>query len=274
MVSDANLRKLSRIVPLVLFLLISAILIFIVDINSIVENTNLNLGELLLIVSVSFIISVPVSILIRVITIGYIRISQSSGENSDIIFENDPQQQEIVSSMQFDQTAIKYMNQRVEDVLEKQIHDLHDIDDAAMRTLRINIILLGALASFAQIGNSLIDITQTHTTIGLFLIVVSSALAILTYHSSNPEFGPGQAYIEDFAKSRYNREFWRLETTLAYADWVNENAEINRDNGTLLLLCHLSLVLGLAMILFGIYSTLQMEANQGQFIFVPVSIPL
>jgi hypothetical protein len=157
-------------------------------------------------------------------------------------------------------SAMEMARGQAEQVMERQLNDLEDIDDASVRTLRINIILLGALASFGQAGTSFLDLTQFHTALGMTLIAVSTAFAILTYHISDPQFGLGPEYIEKIVDSQSDVRYWKADLALAYADWIEENEEINSRNGAYLIICHLALVLGLSLILFGIQQTI---ANTG-----------
>ena len=82
-------------------------------------------------------------------------------------------------------------------VIDAQNTTMADIDDKAMRTVRLNAVLLGLLVTGLQFASGMF-----HTTVlrGAFVLLIASTVSgIITYNESNLYVGPRGTYIEALA---------------------------------------------------------------------------
>lgn len=166
-------------------------------------------------------------------------------------------------------------------VLEAQQETVADIDDKAMRTVRLTVVLLGVLVSAVELADH--AFRSRLLSVGLALLVASLVIGVLTYSESTLYLGPNKSYLNQlrqarFAASgrgdrleRYSRMIaasspshlytdqsdvggeyrderrttaWEQDLLATYADWIDDNSTDVRRNGQLLLATQLSLVGG------------------------------
>lgn len=146
-----------------------------------------------------------------------------------------------------DQSAPRTLTFLYEDarrVIDHQIAYLNDVDDKAVRTVRINAVVLGVILSVRQL-TSQFSITDPFAGLATVAILGSMVAGIVTYTTSDAQFGPGPRYIDDVLDEPATESYWRSETLRSYADWIEDNEHVTRRNGTYLLVSQLLLLLGL-----------------------------
>lgn len=136
-------------------------------------------------------------------------------------------------------------------VLEAQNNAISDIDDKAMRTVRITIVLVGIVVAAARIGGTGI-FNRYLFAAGNGILLVSLITGVLTYSESNLYIGPNKDYIvqlvnDDFQETRWDRDI--LET---YADWIEENFEDVRWNGFLLFVTQILMLAGIVSLVLSV----------------------
>lgn len=136
-------------------------------------------------------------------------------------------------------------------VLDHQIAKLRDIDDKALRTVRIAMIFLGIVLSVAQFRGVRVFVNGW-TLVGGSLLVASIGFGVLTYTASKPDFGPGPSYVDRLLNSDPDTEEWRKTLLEGFGDWMEYTKEINVKNARWLLVTQLCLICGVLMISVGI----------------------
>lgn len=124
-------------------------------------------------------------------------------------------------------------------VIEAQNQTMTDIDEKAMRTVRLTAILAGVLitayqyspAAFSRLG------------IGgaLVFLFISAVSGMATYDESNLYLGPKGSYIESLAHDEVDGEDWDEDLLEVFAGMISGNHDDIVWNGTLLKICLVAL---------------------------------
>lgn len=136
-------------------------------------------------------------------------------------------------------------------VLDHQIAKVRDIDDKALRTVRIAVLFLGLVFSVTQLDSSSSFVNEL-TILGGSVLVVSIGFGVLTYTVSEPDLGPGPSYVDELLDSDPDPEEWDATLLAGYGDWMEDTHEVNEENAFWLLCTQASLVIGVTLIGIGV----------------------
>ena len=136
-------------------------------------------------------------------------------------------------------------------VLDHQIAKLRDIDEKALRTVRITVIFLGLVFSVTQLeGTS--GFVNGLTILGGSSLVASLGFGVLTYTASEPDFGPGPSYVDELLDSDPDPDEWNATLLAGYGDWMDDTRDVNGENAFWLLCTQVFLVAGVFLIGIGV----------------------
>lgn len=93
-------------------------------------------------------------------------------------------------------------------VIEAQNATMTDIDDKAMRTVRLNAVLLGLLVTGLQFAPGLFARTALEVTFAF--LIGSTICGVITYNESNLYVGPRGDYVEALAKDEFPDPPWTV----------------------------------------------------------------
>lgn len=131
-------------------------------------------------------------------------------------------------------------------VLEAQKSDIDDMDDKALRTVRVTALLLGVGATGVRvIGIPSIDGTIAGSSLASFLL--SLLFGVTVYNESNELIGPKADYLGRLRRNDLSAP-WEQDLLVQFEGWIADNQTIVERNGYLLIACQLFFVLG---VLFG-----------------------
>lgn len=156
---------------------------------------------------------------------------------------------------EFDTETLNLLLEESRSVIDHQLSKTNDIDDKALRTVRIETILLGALATASQIPKSPPDLNGW-ITVGTISLIGSLIAGVTTYAATSQNAGPSGEYIRTVLRHAGGCRRRKVELLESYSDWIDENADVNDRNGTLLGISQIALLLGIALISYGIYRTI------------------
>lgn len=137
-------------------------------------------------------------------------------------------------------------------VLDAQREMLSDIDEKAMRTVRLTAVLIGVFVAGARVtGTGVFD--PFWATTGIGLLFCSVVLGAATYNESD-EFalGPSKTYVEQLTADRIVGRSWDDDYLMSIAYWIGENYDVLWWNSWLLTGTRICFVLGLAAMLLAI----------------------
>ncbi|GAB7019361.1 hypothetical protein [Halostagnicola bangensis] len=128
-------------------------------------------------------------------------------------------------------------------VIDSQNGTMADIDDKAMRTVRLNAVLLGLLVTGLQFAPEMFQ--QRLLQAAFVLLIVSTVCGIITYNESNLYVGPRGEYVEDLAKDDFPNSPWEKDLLETMAGMIAENYDDIQRNSTWLTRTQIALVLGI-----------------------------
>ena len=137
----------------------------------------------------------------------------------------------------------KIIYQESKHVLEAQKNDIDDIDDKALRTVRITAILFAVGVT----GIEIIGVENINTTAAGFSIAslfLSLIFGVLVYNESDELIGPKASYLKDMREESMEAE-WNEDLLYQLEHWVEENQKSVEFNGYLLIFCQLFFILGI-----------------------------
>lgn len=136
---------------------------------------------------------------------------------------------------------IAYVEARA--VIEAQNTTMADIDSKAMRTVRLNAILLGLLFTGMQVAPPLLRTSRLQ--IAFVLLVAATTCGILTYNESNRYVGLQGKYIESLAGTDGSAAQWEVDFLTTMSGLIAENFRDLRRSSWWLTLTQALLILGI-----------------------------
>lgn len=143
-----------------------------------------------------------------------------------------------------DVEALRRLLGRSEKIVEKQLDTLTDTDDKALRTVRVEAVLLGAIATAAQIAPESIPVNVWMELGGTF-VVASIVAGIFTYSSSSPDLGPGPRDVHETLVEDPTETCLYLELLDEYRESIDHNRGVVFDSARYLYVTQALLVLGI-----------------------------
>lgn len=121
---------------------------------------------------------------------------------------------------------------------EYQVERLREIDSKAIEILKANLLIIGvlvtALSIAVQSGIDVSGVANPFTIGGAVLLLLSTAIAGVTYNASNVRGGIGRGAIERILAEEYTeREFYEV-LARSYGEWIEYNSEVTAVNDILI----------------------------------------
>ncbi len=145
------------------------------------------------------------------------------------------------------------MYEQGERVLDAQKEDINQLDDKALRTVRITAIIIGVGATGLQIvGSNSSNVSDTSSingdtaALGLCFLFLSLCLGILTYTESSEIIGPTAEYLDSMRDSRRGVE-WETDLLIQIPGWVSRNQEKVERNALVFSFCEATLIIGVGL---------------------------
>jgi len=162
------------------------------------------------------------------------------------------------ASFDGDPEVLPILREEAQRTVEQQVSTLNDIDTKASRILRINIVLLGLLVTGLSYisqaeGVAVAGFDNRYFVAGMGSVVLSSALAGLTYSASEIDGGVGADNIAATLDSGVDSEQFSEFLLKNYAMRINFNRSTNVRNAPLVTTTVLSLVAGLGLVGLGTF---------------------
>lgn len=129
-------------------------------------------------------------------------------------------------------------------VIEAQNDTMADIDDKAMRAVRLITVILGLLVAGLQYDPTVFDGQLLLVSFGS--LVVALIAGIVTYDESDLYVGPDGEYIETLAADTDLGERWDRDLAETFAGMIAENYDDIRTNSRYLRVMNLLLIAGIA----------------------------
>lgn len=154
-------------------------------------------------------------------------------------------------------------------VLAAQKEDINQIDDKALRTVRITALVIGVGATGLQ---AISDVTVNKLTASIagLLLFLSLSFGVMTYNESSEIVGPTAEYLERM-RDGHDETDWETDLLVQFPGWISRNQEKVERNALLFNFCQLSLVSGVG---FGAASLLQVGTTITALLLLAVVVIL
>jgi hypothetical protein len=159
---------------------------------------------------------------------------------------------ETSDSNNHDPESLIVSHEEARAVLGYQIELLSDIDDKALRSVRIVTVLLGLLISAVSIASTPTQFVNFFTILGTGLLFCSLIVGVLTYTVAAPNFGPGPDYFWTEIDQTNSERRTRRQLLHKYGDWISSNQQLLRVNSSYLFVTQLLLIGGLLLFTVGV----------------------
>ena len=158
------------------------------------------------------------------------------------------------SSVQTDDNeALTAVRMEARESLNKTIDGIHEKDDKAMRTVRINLILIGFAVTAVTSFPAVFQLANKVTIGGFGLLIISTSAGILTYTGTDYPTGVGATYLQDIQDAAWTNEEWSNFMILEYEKWLQDSEAQDSGEYKWLFITHFFQVLGLVTILIGTF---------------------
>jgi hypothetical protein len=117
---------------------------------------------------------------------------------------------------------------RAESVLEEQLTTLDAIQEKAIRMVRVEVVLLGAIASISQLLQQGLTV-NVWLKVSDVLLTASMVAGIFTSSSSSRDFGPGPDYVRPNIESGDANTDVYLELLQEYSEAISYNRRVVND---------------------------------------------
>lgn len=151
----------------------------------------------------------------------------------------------------FTDGTLEFLCNEARSVLNHQINQIENIDDKALRSVRITILILGLIAAAGRFEDS--GEILNMFTLGSVIILFASVIICVTIYIYSPSvFGPGPEYIAQSLEERQSERKERIDALEASADWMVENNMIVEFLGKWFFRSQVLLAIGLFFLLVGL----------------------
>lgn len=149
-----------------------------------------------------------------------------------------------------DLQALRVTREESRAVLDHQIALLNEIDERAVRTVRLAGVTLGIVVSvLGLVGPTSLPgagvVSTLLVTLGVGSLLVCVLVGVGTYSTSGANFGIDESFRRDVVSGSYAEDEWLRSLLAAYDDWSSEMEENIQRNGAYLLVSQLLLLLGI-----------------------------
>jgi len=128
-------------------------------------------------------------------------------------------------------------------VIDAQNATMGDIDDKAMRTVRLNAILLGLLVTGIQFAPELFATMVLQ--VAFVFLILSTVCGIITYNESDLYVGAGGDYLESLGAETFDEQPWYEHLTRTLGGMIAENHSEIRRNEKWLTAMQITLIVGI-----------------------------
>lgn len=151
-----------------------------------------------------------------------------------------------------DESALRAARNEARESLEETISSIRRIEESGMKTLRIDLILIGlsltAVSSF-QFASQLVN---EFTVLGFAAITLSAIVAVVTTIGSDYPTGVSEEYVEEFQRASWSEREWNEWMLREYSEWLSDANEMAEGDARALLYTQLLLGVGMLLLVIGV----------------------
>lgn len=150
--------------------------------------------------------------------------------------------------------ALRAARTEARESLAETIDAIRRIDQSAMRTLRIDLVILGLSVTAASSFRSASRLVNELTISGFAAIGLSTIVAIVTTLGTGYPTGVGEEYVVEFQRASWTEREWNEWMLREYSEWLSEANEMVNAEAQVLFYTKALLGAGLALLMVGVVS--------------------
>ena len=161
--------------------------------------------------------------------------------------------------------ALETARQEGRESLTQTISSIDRIDETAMVTLRIDLVIIGLALTAVSSFPSTLQFTNALSTVGFACLSGSALMAIVTTMGSDYPTGVSEDYLQEVQHASWTTREWNEWMVREYSRWLADANEMENGDAQALFITQLLLVIGLILLIAGILAGVSgiMEPSQG-----------
>ena len=153
-----------------------------------------------------------------------------------------------------DKRALRAARTEARESLAETISAIRRIDESAMRTLRIDLVILGLSLTTASSFRFAARLVNELTILGFAGVGLSTIVAIVTTLGTGYPTGVSEEYVDEFQRASWSEREWNEWMVREYQSWLSEANEMVNGEAQVLFYTQALLGIGLVLLLLGIVS--------------------
>ncbi|WP_276299147.1 hypothetical protein [Halorussus lipolyticus] len=150
--------------------------------------------------------------------------------------------------------ALRAARSEARESLAETIRAIRRIDQSAMRTLRIDLVILGLSLTVASSFQSVSRLVNELTVSGFVAIGLSTIVAIVTTLGTGYPTGVSEEYVAEFQRASWTEREWNEWMVREYSEWLSEANEMLNAEAQVLFYTKALLGAGLVLLMLGVVS--------------------
>jgi len=151
-----------------------------------------------------------------------------------------------------EESALRAARNEARESLSETIDAIRRTEESAMRTLRIDLVILSFSLTAASSFQFATRFVNGLTVLGFVGVTCSAVVAVVATFGSERPTGVSEAYLEEFQQAAWSEREWNEWMLREYSDWLSEANRIADGDARALLYAQLCLGVGLLALLSGI----------------------
>jgi len=154
-----------------------------------------------------------------------------------------------------DDGALRAARDEARESLEETLDSIRRIDEAAMTTLRIDLVILGLSVTAASSFSSASAFVNGATILGFAAVTLSTVVAVGTTIGSEYPTGVSEEYLQEFQQVSWSEREWNAWMVREYSRWLSDANEMVNGDARALLYTRLLLGSGILLLIAGIVTS-------------------
>lgn len=150
-----------------------------------------------------------------------------------------------------DESALRAARTEARESLAETINSIRRIDESAMKTLRIDLILVGLSLTAVSSLQSTAGLVNVLTILGFVAVSLSAVVAVVPSLSSEYPTGVSEEYVEEFQQASWSEREWNAWMLREYSGWLSDANEMANGGARLLFYAQVLLGVGLLSLTLG-----------------------
>ena len=150
-----------------------------------------------------------------------------------------------------DESALRTARTEARESLVETIRSIRRVEESAMKTLRIDLLLVGLSLTAVSSFRPTAGFVNGLTIVGFVVVGLSALVAVVPTLSSEYPTGVSEAYVEEFQQASWSEREWNAWMLREYSGWLSDANEMAAGGARLLFYAQVLLGFGLLSLILG-----------------------